>query len=1176
MKGKSKKITIVASIILLISLLIVAVFIRKGKNVDNTTIQLTAEQQRAANYKVLGEDEGKITEANSNVEFRVYFTRPKNDGSDKADKVDGTCKQLNSKDTLYMELNVLNDGKLKDGTITINGSNFNYSMFMIKDDVLKENYLSNDVTEIKLKDINAGTQKLIFGSVIADIANNTKNYSNKSTITLKGKYEPSSGEEVEIEKEYEITVDWYGDIDAKLNTYNSTYYYDKMNFNKIDFNFQVSETKNQLLLKEVTATAEIPQLNGKDPESVVCTDPSVEYTYNKESRIVTMTKKSTVGDDGIITKSLSRQNSFRVSVTYPQEAIDEVTSYTQLFVHVTGQYIGFNNTNQEFIDREKSKVVEATLPIIFRETPPPVVGEVRHYRHSFAVQLTDKKWVNKPSGRYVISKQDLLNLCDNPEYKGNYKYTVRWSAYSGDLEDINSYEMSETKKDEDNGYGDKIDDHILENYTTNKGIYFSNATNALGEDGKISVYNADTDELIKEFTKEDWEKCTEKEPLKYDEDVKHIKIVTSKPSEDSYLYVYHLKELDANKIVEDFTKEDIEGFTTIFTYLTGVASIQEKEASSTDTLDSATLVSETSDAKISIDPVKLHTQETTNAKIYIDTIKNQFGDADWKNGEFVVKLPENVTKLDVKKITTNKENVVKVDFYDVYKEGKNYLIKIITSNEEKTTYRITIDCDITPDSRISSGTGELDLYAYNEHSNQYYTNTDDVYDVNSNNNKKEKVGKANCSVEFISPTSLITLETVSEYDSEQEGEITIAPNVAEVERETGEAKISINLTNNYPNTVTGVKILGKIPYENNKSIINERDLKSEFNTTMVKEGIVADKEEVRKKMEVYYSEKEAPTQDLDDENNGWKLSSDGVNFENVKSYLILLHDYRIESKEGIELYYKVKLPKNVSYNKASYSTHAVYFDYVTDGGKIDLYTEPAKVGVKIVNKYNLELTKYKVGSDVVIPGVTYSLGYTEKDTEGVDQQKTRILTTNEQGKIEVKDLHAGVLYTLKEIKVPDTCELSKEVNTFILNEEGTVEYSGNYKNKDFENNKTLRIGLEDEVKVNLQVTKTKIGTDDLYINNARFTIEDEDGNKKTSATKDGKVTFTGLSLDKTYTLTESSVPGGIALKEGKYKFKLSRKNGSIEVQQIENSLITEKTEITEDDNHITSTLKCTR
>ena len=59
-------------------------------------------------------------------------------------------------------------------------------------------------------------------------------------------------------------------------------------------------------------------------------------------------------------------------------------------------------------------------------------------------------------------------------------------------------------------YTDRFQDNTsnyynMSDYTNNIGIYFSNATNILGEEGYIKVINDETGEEIHTFTSEDWE-----------------------------------------------------------------------------------------------------------------------------------------------------------------------------------------------------------------------------------------------------------------------------------------------------------------------------------------------------------------------------------------------------------------------------------------------------------------------------------------------------------------------------------------------------------------------------------------------------------------------------------------------------------------------------------------------
>ena len=1064
MKGKNKFliITAIISIIMILTALILSAI--KPKNVDNTISKLqTAEYLRAMNYEQATDETAKV-ENSENVTFTAFFTRDL-DGDGNAEKLLGTCKDINDKDVLYMDLNILTEGYLKNGLITIqSNNNFNYSMKMVKDIVLKENYISNNVKQIKLNDVKAGTQKLIFGNIIANISNDTNNYSEITAITLTGTHVKDDGTETEINKTINLQVDWYGDVSASLSTNSSTYYYDNLSSNTVKFSFNVRERSGELLLKDVISTATIPELNGYAPISVECTNSNVIANYDSITRVITITNNSTISDEGVITSSLSRSNTYTIEVSYPEEAIQNISSYTTLKIPVTGQYVAYNNPNEEFENPISSNIANGNVTITFKETPPPPPpSQPSGYEYSFDIKFSNKMYVSKPNGRYVISKQELLNMYDNEELISDFEYEVKWYADKGNLGVVNSFIMSETKQTEEN-YGDKFDSLIIQEYTANKAIYFTGADKALGADGKISVYNNDTNELIKEFTSEEWNNYTKSNPYTYSEEIKHIRVETTSPNNNRTLVVYNIKKLDTNKILQDFTKEQVKNINLIYSYLTGVANVEGEGEKKVNDVDSVYFVAEKSYAEISISNNRIATQETANEKIYISAKATQTGDAKWKNGEFIVEVPKEIINVEINSVTTDNSNV-KIFAYELYKENDKNIIKVITENEEPVNFRITIDTKITPNPSVASTNNSFKLYAYNENCDEYYYTTTDIYDVDSDNNVEELVARSSTNLNLLSPTSLITLETVSNYNEAQD--ITIAPNVADVDKEKRQATININLTNNYPNTIEGVKILGKIPFEGNTFIINGKDLKSEFSTIMTNAGIIADEKNpsgVNEKVAVYYSENENPTKDLTDSSNGWTKYENVEDFSKIKTFLIDLQDNKISIKNSIKFSYNVILPEDVEYNEPSYSTHAVYYELSTEGGNLVLATEPNKVGVRIVDEFNLTLTKYKMNSNLLIPGVTYSLTYKEKDLEGTLQSKSRIITTNENGMISLETLKSEVEYTLQELRAPNGCEINNEPIKFKINKDLTVTIDGEVKNYEFTTDKNLKLVVEDEIK----------------------------------------------------------------------------------------------------------------
>lgn len=793
------------------------------RKVENSSSGIDEEILRSQNY-IEVEDKDSAVENCEYVKFSAFFTRDF-DGDGNANKLLGSCRNVNDRDILYMDLNVLSNGYLKDASITIDSNNFNYSMNMVKDSVLKHNYISDNVRIIELNTVNSGTQKIILGNIISDIGDNINNYSKESYITLRGTHVSDDGKETYIQKTVNITVDWHGRVTTSLyKDYNATtfyYNYDKLESQTISFNFTLIELQEELILKDNVASIKMPELKGYLPNDVICTNNNVETTYNKETGELNIKRSSKCNENGNITSKISGRNSYNVSVTYPEEAYKQINSYTSLQVPISAYYTGYNNNNGEFNNPYKSNVVNDNITLIFREKPE---GDI----FNFYVDFVDKSYITRPSRRFAISKQDILDLYESNDEIKNKEYKVRWLATRGPEGQVSSMIMSETK--EENNYGDKWNSTIINEYTKNTGIYFFKVEDSLESDGAISIYNNDTNELIKTFTVEELKMYSQSNPYKYKEPVTHIRVETTSTKTNSSLEIYNIKQLDSNKILNDFTKQQIQDIDLMYTYLTGVCNIVGQDAGIVSDIDYVDYISDKSNVTLDIENKNISTQTTLkNERIYINAGRTQLGDSYWKNGEFLVELPEDIINIEVNNVTVNNKNV-EISAYDIIKKDNKYLVRIKTKNENASSYEITINCNITADPRIASCTKVVRLYAYNEYCNDYYCNVNDIYDVNNNNNIEEDVASSLTNIMLNAPTELITLQTISNYNNENE--VTIAPNIAEVQKDVKQAKVNISVTNNYTNTVSGVVILGKVPFKGNTYIINKSDMKSEFTTSM--------------------------------------------------------------------------------------------------------------------------------------------------------------------------------------------------------------------------------------------------------------------------------------------------------------------------------------------------------
>ena len=243
MKGKrTKKITLSISALAVVTAIITVVALLVNTQNQKAKLLADPEIQKSMEYEQVQEGDEKVPNTDY-VQFDAFFLRDL-DGDGYAEQVRGMCRDINKTDTLYMNLNVLTNGKLVDGKITIKTSNMNLSTAIVEDNVIKQNYISNNTTEIALKDINNGTQKLIYGTVNAsNFGNDTNKYSQVNSVVLTGKHIADDGTETQISKTVDFNVDWYGSVTASISNYTGTQNIEEItdeNKENITLNFSVT------------------------------------------------------------------------------------------------------------------------------------------------------------------------------------------------------------------------------------------------------------------------------------------------------------------------------------------------------------------------------------------------------------------------------------------------------------------------------------------------------------------------------------------------------------------------------------------------------------------------------------------------------------------------------------------------------------------------------------------------------------------------------------------------------------------------------------------------------------------------------------------------------------------------------------------------------------------------
>ena len=357
---RNKRIRILQIKGMIIALLVIALAIVTVIGVRNPKAELkafeTQELSVVKQYEELDESED-VLEETQDVQFSAFFLRDI-DNDEELEKIKGTCKRIGEEDILYMDLK-LNGGQLKDAKIEIDSKNFFIQTALSKDEIIKNDYYSNNITQIELNDLNNNAQKLIIGKIrsgnyenldeIASALNqNINNYSRKDNkIIFTAKY-IKDGKEIDIRKEINLSVDWYLDLaseeDKDLKTNCDVVQKVIKDTNKVCYEISVDtkEIKSNGLLKNNKITGQIPQADSKNPTSVKIDSEDVEFIYDEKTRNFEIIEETEIKDNGEIVSVVPETSTYTIEVEYE----DKVSETEDIKVEAKQEV--YNNDNSGF------------------------------------------------------------------------------------------------------------------------------------------------------------------------------------------------------------------------------------------------------------------------------------------------------------------------------------------------------------------------------------------------------------------------------------------------------------------------------------------------------------------------------------------------------------------------------------------------------------------------------------------------------------------------------------------------------------------------------------------------------------------------------------------------------------------------------------------------------------
>ena len=749
-------------------------------------------------------------------------------------------------------------------------------------------------------------------------------------------------------------------------------------------------------------------------------------------------------------------------------------------------------------------------------------------------------------------------------YKGNEQtddlYTTTWVINSGNRRESNFQIISNN--------GERFAENnslVNKSYSKFHGMRFPVSPKAmLGDDGWIKVYNNDTNELIAAFNSSNWGSYIDK-PFVYENDVANIRVLTSKLVNPTMFKIENVMNISDKEVVDEINKDKFEKLNYINKHI---------DYSSKLTANSSEFTGN-GNADISVNYYELNPIVYHSGSLLLSTYKSRSesftinlgtiapNDAidpkSWRDSIVLMEFPEDIVDLKDVRLTGNNVNVSGYEVID--KDGKKFLKAYLSAEELKSQQSITFSAIITVNPVADNKATSTKVYVYNKENDKYlyesnnsyerYVSRDDVkdvYDINGDGNKEEKIGYVEVPTSIVAPQELHINQKIINYNTD--GDVVNAPNVGVIDGNgTGKATVVVQLKNNFPPSVTNVKILGAIPFKNNKGLLSGANLDSKNNTFMT--GPIKIPNNLKSKVKVYYSENEDINRSWTLNDNQWKTEDQITDWSKVKNYYVDYGDKVFNVNELTEFSYEVNVPKNVTYNQPTFASNAVNVDLNTQDGMLNTSAEANKVGVQLLKRFNLEIDVKKKATDKKLQGLVYSA-----KLDGEENSKTGI--TNNDGIATINGLLVDKEYTLEKISTEDNYISENSKLKFKV-----VEDNGNMvlqfidgQNKVIsseiiqptENISTkVKMNFEYISKYNITLNKVDVATNDPLKSVQYELYEGEQLSRIYRTDKNGNATFKKLIPGIEYTLKETYADGYYLNEPVKFKVVNTDGNPTISI-----------------------------
>lgn len=862
------------------------------------------------------ENQGTSTKS-ENVEFDVYY-----DGGKHSATAD-----INATDTkLNIAINVKKAGYLKDAVVDFSDTNFTIAQTEESEYIQSFDAASKKVV---FNQINNGVNALETINIAADKKDeiNQDMFSKDNVIKLTATYVNAKAEEIAIEKGIVIHTDWNAQ-EAKANLqYEITKYipYATNGVSKLITQGKVtSYVENSVLpIKETNIEIIAPMINNQYPEEVTVVPSTTNatngdlngekfttdnWTYdNATGKIIINVKNDAI--DGKIKWVKDTADQYIVTYIYSSDVYDAVKdSSVRLTYNVSSRLNLYGNG-----------VTEISAAVDGYQDQTDKLGEI--------VEFTTEAIASLNKGFLYNNK----NATD--ENKKETEYTTKYTANISYADIIDSLilrqEIDQFVTDQGQEQATTIADT---NYAYNKILKISKQEfdKVFGEEGQINILN-NAGEILETINKDTY---VDNGSIVIDLskfNINNITIQTSKPQKEGNITFEIIKALAKNI---DYSTNQIKGFVALKTSMIG--NVKNADTNIVEVLKENNISLEEPSQKVGVTTSnnRLSTiVKNENVELKVTLENDSADDMMYTNPTVKVDLPSNIETLDVKtaqlffddELTIKNVNVVDND------NGTKSIIASLEGTQTKYNNpavqgaTIVFTSDITLNKLTPTTNTTVEATAVNgDTDNTVATNQTDV--------------------KYVAPTGVVATNTMTGYNGEEtleaiNGEAKEALIATKADQK--EVTFTMNVINNYENTLDNVVILGRTPFAGNKDVITSQNLGSTMDMPLTTGITVSGIDSSN--ITIYYSENGEATSDVTNASNEWK--TDVSDYSKVKSYMITLNNYTMNTGASFTFSYKAMIQANLDYDKAAYENYAIYFNNNQSSGTISDKVSATKIGV---------------------------------------------------------------------------------------------------------------------------------------------------------------------------------------------------------------------------------------